>query len=54
MTRRLTVVLIVAALLAGTMLLALTAQNDGCLPWKERVGYGDGPFGAQQDYSVCR
>jgi hypothetical protein len=53
-TRRLTVVVIVLALLAGTMLLALTAQNDGCLPWKERVGYGDGPLGEQQDYSTCR
>ena len=47
-------VLVVAALLLGTMLLALTAQNEGCLPWQERVGYGDGPLGQQQDYSTCR
>jgi hypothetical protein len=54
MTRRLTVGLIVLALLFGTGLLALTAQNEGCLPWQERVGYGDGPLGEQQDYSACR
>ena len=54
MARRLTVALIVAALLLGTMLLGLTAQNEGCLPWQERVGRGDGPLGEQQDYSTCR
>jgi hypothetical protein len=54
MTRRLTVGLIVLALLFGTGPLALTAQNEGCLPWQERVGYGDGPLGEQQDYSACR
>jgi hypothetical protein len=36
------------------MLLALSARNDYCLPWQERVGYGDGPFGEGQDYSTCR
>ena len=36
------------------MLLALTAQNEYCLPWQERVGYGDGPLGEGQDFSTCR
>jgi hypothetical protein len=54
MSRRLAVAVAVAALLLGTMLLAFSAQNEGCLPWQERVGYGDGPFEEQPDYSTCR
>ena len=54
MYRRATIALIVAALLFGTMLLAATAQNEGCLPWQERVGYGDGPLGPGGEYSTCR
>lgn len=35
------------------LLLAATAKNEGCLPWQERVGRGDGAFGDQQDVSRC-
>ena len=52
--RRVTLAALLAALLLGTMLLAYSAQNDGCLPWQERVGYGDGPLGRQDDFSACR
>ena len=34
-------------------LLAFTVKNEGCLPWQERVGYGDGTFGEQEDVSRC-
>ena len=35
------------------LFLAATVTNEGCLPWQERVGYGDGAFGEQQDVSRC-
>jgi hypothetical protein len=53
-SRRVTLAVLLVALLLGTMLLGMSAQNEGCLPWQERVGYGDGPFGESQDYSTCR
>ncbi|MDH4178808.1 MAG: hypothetical protein OEV72_14660 [Thermoleophilia bacterium] len=34
-------------------LLALTVRNEGCLPWQDRVGYGDGTFGEEEDFSRC-
>lgn len=46
-------VVIVGLMLAMTMV-ALTAQNEGCFPWQERVGIGDGPFGPQEDITTCR
>jgi len=52
--RRVSIAVVLVVLLASVMMLALTAQNEGCLPWQERVGYGDGPFGESQDYSSCR
>jgi len=54
MTRRVMLGALVIALLLGTMLLAFSGRNEGCLPWQERVGHGDGPFGKDQDYSTCR
>jgi hypothetical protein len=52
--RRLSIAVALVVLFLGVITLALTAQNEGCLPWQERVGYGDGPFGESQDYSRCR
>jgi hypothetical protein len=40
--------LVLAMLLLGT-----TEKNGGCLPWQQRVGYGDGKFGPEQDVSRC-
>ncbi len=54
MARRMSVALALAVLLGAVMLLALSARNDYCLPWQERVGYGDGPLSDGQDYSRCR
>jgi len=54
MGRRLSVVLALTVLFAAVVLLALSARNDYCLPWQQRVGYGDGPLGEGQDYSHCR
>jgi hypothetical protein len=53
-TRRVSITLVLLLLLASIMMLGLTAQNEGCLPWQERVGYGDGPLGDNPDYSTCR
>jgi hypothetical protein len=52
--RRVAIVAFVVALLLGTVLLAASARNEYCLPWQERVGYGDGPLGPGEDYSTCR
>jgi hypothetical protein len=52
--RRVAFVLVIVALLLGTILLAMTARNEYCLPWQERVGHGDGPLGPGEDYSTCR
>jgi hypothetical protein len=41
--RKSLIVAIVVIALAGAMLLVSMAQNEGCLPWKERIG-GDSPF----------
>jgi hypothetical protein len=54
MSRKLTVAVLVVALLLGTMLLGASAQNEYCLPWQERVGHGDGPLGPGQDHTDCR
>lgn len=54
MSRRVTLAVLVVALLLGTMLLGFSAQNDYCLPWQERVGRGDGPLGPDQDVTACR
>jgi hypothetical protein len=52
--RKLAVVVVLIALLLGTMLLAASAQNEYCLPWQERVGHGDGVLGPDDDYTTCR
>ncbi len=54
MGRRLSVILALVVLACAVALLALSAQNEYCLPWQERVGYGDGPLGEDQDLSRCR
>jgi hypothetical protein len=54
MARKVTIAVLVVALLLGTMLLAFSARNEYCLPWQERVGYGDGPIGPDRDFSACR
>lgn len=54
MARRAAIALALAVLLLAVMLLGLSARNGYCLPWQERVGYGDGTFGAGEDYSTCR
>lgn len=43
----------IVGLLLGILLLGSTVRNEGCLPWQERVGYGDGTFGEGQDVSRC-
>ena len=48
------IVLAIAVTMAAIGLLALSVQNEGCLPWEERVGICDGPFGPQEDISSCK
>lgn len=54
MGRRISTVAALVVLVGAVMLLALSVRNDYCLPWQERVGYGDGPLGDGQDFSACR
>lgn len=54
MGRKLSTVVALAVILGAVMLIALSARNDYCLPWQERVGYGDGPLGEGEDFSRCR
>jgi hypothetical protein len=53
-TRRVTTTAIVLVLLATSLLFTLSARNDFCLPWEQRVGYGDGALGTGEDWSACR
>lgn len=52
--RRLALMVVIVGLMLTLTLVALTAQNEGCFPWQERVGIGDGPFGPQEDITACR
>ena len=52
--RKIAIAVILVALLFSTMLLAVSAQNEYCLPWQERVGHGDGVLGPDQDFTTCR
>lgn len=47
------VVVLIALLMGAIVLLGTTAQNEGCLPWQERVGVGDGVFGEREDVTRC-
>jgi hypothetical protein len=51
--KKATVVALIAGLFFAVLLLGATAQNEGCLPWQERVGVGDGVFGEQEDITRC-
>jgi hypothetical protein len=44
----------VVAVLIGAMLLLSVAQNDGCLPWQERVGMPGDTFGGVEGTTRCR
>lgn len=44
----------VVVLLAGAMLLLSVAQNDGCLPWQERVGTSGDTFAGVEGNTRCR
>jgi hypothetical protein len=50
--------LFIAALLTSLFLLVLlvagTAQNDGCLPWQEPLRVGGGVFSEDRGETVCR
>ena len=49
------VALAITALFLGILVVAGTAQNDGCLPWKEpvRVG-GGGTFSETPGQRLCK
>lgn len=51
---KLSTIVALVVLLGAVILLTLSARNDYCLPWQDRVGYGDGPLGDGEDYSACR
>lgn len=45
---------LLAILIALTVaFLAATIENEGCLPWQERVSYGGGPFSEEEGFSRC-
>jgi len=50
------IVLAVTAVFLGVVLVAATAQNEGCLPWKEplTVGGGGGAFSENRGETICR
>ena len=52
--KRLALAAVIVGLMFALMLVALTAQNEGCFPWQERVGISDGPLGPQPDITACR
>jgi len=50
------IALAVTAVFLGIALVAATAQNEGCLPWKEplTVGGAGGAFSENRGETICR
>ena len=48
------IALVLTALFLGILLLAGTAQNEGCLPWKEPITVGGGTFSENRGDTICR
>lgn len=47
--------LVITAVFAGIVILAGTAQNHGCLPWKTQVTTGGGVFSeGDRGKTYCR
>jgi hypothetical protein len=45
----------IAAVMGLILLVAGTAQNKGCLPWKQAITTGGGPFSeGDRGRTVCR
>jgi len=51
--KRFLLALVIVGAAAGVVLLLSMAQNDGCLPWKQRVG-ASSPFSETRTASMCR
>jgi hypothetical protein len=47
------IAIVIAALALGILLLGSTVQNEGCLPWQQRVSYGGSRFDEQRGVSRC-
>ena len=54
MVRNALIGLVILGVLAGAMLLLSMSQNDGCLPWQERVGTPGDTFAGREGVTVCR
>jgi hypothetical protein len=55
MERKIFIALMVAALMALIFLVGGTAQNQGCLPWKEPLHVGGSTFSeGDHGHTVCR
>ena len=53
--KRFIIVVAIAALFGLVLLVAATAQNKGCLPWKQAVTVGGGPFSeGDRGRTYCR
>jgi hypothetical protein len=53
--RKFLVALLLTGLFLGILVVAGTAQNQGCLPWKEPVTVGGGgPFSENRGDTICR
>ena len=53
--RNFLVALAVTAVFLGVLLVAGTAQNGGCLPWKEPLTVGGGgAFSENRGETICR
>jgi hypothetical protein len=52
--RNVLVALAITGLFLGILLVAGTAQNQGCLPWKEPITVGGSAFSEERGRTVCR
>jgi hypothetical protein len=54
--RKLLIAILVAGVFAGILLVAATAQNKGCLPWKQPITVGGSVFDDETNraHTVCR
>jgi len=48
------IALAITGLFLGILVVAGTAQNQGCLPWQEPIRVGGGVFSEDRGDTVCR
>ena len=48
------IALVITGVFLGILVIAGTAQNQGCFPWQEPIRVGGGVFSEDRGDTVCR